>query len=105
MSRDWLAYFKAKRNMGAVICEGPEIEAACLELDRLHSGYADLLARHNALVEGIKKERSLLKLIGSCRNSPKEGVSPSAAVADLASARAEVDRLLNEAADCEGEGC
>ena len=47
--RDWLKYFLAKRNVGAVICEGPEIEAACAEIDRLHSDYATLLARHNAL--------------------------------------------------------
>ena len=71
MNRDWLAYFKAKRGMGAVICEGPEIEAACAEIEAL-------LARHNALVEAVKKYFK-----SECLEILKR------------EARAEVDRLLS----------
>jgi len=76
MSRDWLAYFKAKRGMGAVICEGPEIEAACAEIEAL-------LARHTALVDAVK----WMLWIDTPENF--EG-------GKHIKARAEVERLLSE---------
>ena len=91
--RDWLVYFLAKRNMGAVICEGPEIEAACLEFDRLNSDYAALLARHNALREAVEWERE-------CQSFTYRNPLSIDAMKELLltryAARAEVDRLLQE---------
>ena len=121
MSRDWLAYFKAKRGMGAVICEGQEIEAACAEIEAL-------LASHNALVDEIAQrqetEDSLARWVhdlGVKYDALREAVAwerecedfdpfrpvPSGPAASWLSrnseswrtkqaARAEVDRLLEE---------
>lgn len=69
--------------------------------------YAALLARHNALREAVAWEREfdevLVWLVRTGRYP-----SDMAGKYDLANerecARAEVDRLLNDAADCEGEG-
>ena len=95
--RDWLKYFLAKRNVGAVICEGPEIEAACAEIDRLHSDYAALLTRHNALKEAVVWERE-------CNDASEAIYDDDGAKYDgevefeniLSAARAEVDRMIGE---------
>ena len=66
----------------------------------LHSDYANILARHNALVEAVAWERECRVAdfdwwlsIRSCATEELD--------AQYVAARAEVDRLI---ADCKGEG-
>ena len=64
----------------------------------LHSDYATILARHNALVEAVRKMLDAYRRAEEC--------SCPYCLEDFEKARAEVDRLIaNESAtDCEGEG-
>ena len=91
MNRDWLAYFKAKRGMGAVICEGPEIEAACAEIEAL-------LARHNALVEAVAWEREVewLNDLITEQYACVSEIAPEEEEISVSyfEARSEVDRLI-----------
>jgi hypothetical protein len=81
----------------------------------LHAGYADLEARHNALVEAVAWERECCQdirpLVAWADLYARHGEDYVDGVAEdlraiQAAARAEVDRLIaNEtAADCKGEG-
>ena len=67
MSRDWLAYFKAKRGMGAVICEGPEIEAACAEIEALLTRVARLEEALRFILDECDWEESMSTVCGDNR--------------------------------------
>ncbi len=60
----------------------------------LHSDYAALLARHNALVEAVKKEHAAFDSLDGA--GFQLGPVGSSIWTDHAAARAEVDRLLQE---------
>ena len=81
-----------------------------IELDReegkyvLHSDYAALLTRHNALVKAVKEEIAARDhdYFWRCNDATTEDELREN-YAELEAARAEVDRLI-AADDCKGEG-
>ena len=63
----------------------------------LHSDFAALLARHNALVEVVTWERECERVEREARGAARPGHGVMAwATGNLTTARAEVDRLLGE---------
>lgn len=74
----------------------------------LHSDYAALLASHNALREAVAWERECREYHNLAAAWDEllstDAYCPDELTASLKAARAEVDRLIANADDCEGEG-
>ena len=92
VQKDWLKYFEHKEGIGAVICEGPEISAACDEIRRLRN--AERL--HAELVEAVRWERNAMRVFNEAR-MPDAGYGEITwAAENLEKARAAVDALVGE---------
>ena len=76
-------------------------------MKKYEGDHATLLTRHNALREAAKNLRDTqMVLMQATRDfyTPKEHLAHEDALSAYRAARAEVDRLIANADDCEGEG-